>query len=370
MPHRHLFRALAASAVFLIPTAVLAHGGEIEEGASFWSLWHWSPEIIVALLLAGWVYARGLMRGKRPPWPRTLSFYVALLAFFVALISPVERLADHIFAVHQVEHMLLRTIGPLFLFLAIPQAALTRGLSRGVRSALVGPVARSGWLHRLLGFLRKPVVATLLFVGVSWIWMVPSWHDLAILDEAVHYCWHISLVLTGLIFFSVLLDPHPAPAGPGIGTRMAMFVAAAFGNISLGATLSFKTQVLYTAYDHLGRLWDVSPIVDEQIGGLVMWIPGCMMFGLAAGIMLFRFGEEEKRNVERRQREDRMTERDPVATSARNRRLALSLGGFAAMVLMLAVAIVSFLIQMEHRQAPGAVAALQPAAALNSSAAR
>ena len=360
MLHRNSVRALAAGAFLSVPAAAFAHGDEIEPGQGFWSLWHWSPEIIAALLVAGWVYARGLKRGKRPPWPRIVSFYAALLAFFIALISPVERLADHIFAVHQVEHMLLRTIGPLFLFLAIPQAVLTRGLSRGARSALVGPVARSGWLHALLGFLRKPVVATLLFVGVSWIWMVPPWHDLAILNEAVHYSWHISLVLTGLIFFSVLLDPHPAPAGPGIGTRMAMFVAAAFGNISLGATLSFKTQVLYTAYDHLGRMWDVAPIVDEQIGGLVMWIPGCMMFGLAAGIMLFRFGEEEKRTVERRQREDRMKVRDPVATSARNRRLALSLGGFAAMVLMLAVAIVSFLIQMEHRAVPGAVAGAPP----------
>jgi len=356
MPSPRFVRSLAVLGGLLLPSAAYAHGDEVHPGQGFWSLWHWSPEIIAALLLAGWVYARGLGGGRRPSAWRIASFYAALIAFFVALISPVERLADHIFAVHQVEHMLLRTIGPLFLFLAIPQGALMRGLPKGLRSSLVGPVARTGWLHKLLQFLRLPLVATLLFVGTSWVWMVPEWHDLAILNEAVHYSWHISLVVTGLLFFSVLLDPHPAPAGPGIGTRMAMFVAAAFGNISLGATLSFKTQVLYTAYDHLGRMWDVAPITDERIGGLVMWIPGCMMFGLAAGIMLFRFGEEEKRTVERRQREGRMTARDPAATKANNRRLGWSLAGFAAMVLMLAVAVVSFLIQMEHSAAPDAVA--------------
>ena len=69
--------------------------------------------------------------------------------------------------------------------------------------------------------LRWPPLATLLFLAASYFWMLPHYHDMAILDEPIHYMWHISLLVTGLIFFSVIFDRRAPPQGPGLGTRLA-----------------------------------------------------------------------------------------------------------------------------------------------------
>ena len=70
--------------------------------------------------------------------------------------------------------------------------------------------------------------------------MIPRWHDIAILNEPIHYTWHVTLLVSGLFFFSTIFDPRPAPAGARLGTRLIMFWCAAMGNILLGAFLTFK----------------------------------------------------------------------------------------------------------------------------------
>ncbi|MCF8708996.1 cytochrome c oxidase assembly protein [Rhizorhapis sp. SPR117] len=340
MDRKYRVRALAVLVGLTLPAKAFAHGGEIHEGQSFWSLWHWSPEIIAALLLAAIVYGRGAMRGQQPSAWRIAAFAGGLVALFLALVSPIERLADHIFAVHQVEHMLLRTMGPMLIFLAGPQAVLMRGLPAGMKRRLAGPIMTNGGVRGFFSFLTTPVIATSLFVGVSYFWMYPSWHDLAILNEPIHYGWHTSLLITGLLFFSVMFDPRPVPAGAGLPTRLAMFVVAALGNIVLGAFLTFKTVPLYSAYEISGHMWHVSTLTDEQTGGIIMWIPGCMMFALSAIIILYRWGQDEERAVARRRRDGRALQ---SARDGGNRIFAMSLAAFSVIILMLAIAIVSLI---------------------------
>src|SRR6185437_16272872 len=97
-------------------------------------------------------------------------------------------------------------------------AALLRGMPHWLRRGIFGPVVRSTDIRAAFGFLSKPSVATVLFVGVSWFWMIPRWHDIAILDEPIHYLWHVTLLVAGLFFFSTIFDPRAAPAGPRLGT--------------------------------------------------------------------------------------------------------------------------------------------------------
>ncbi len=336
MPWKRLF----AAAALCLASPALAHGDEVSPDASWLSLWHFSPEILIGLLFAGAIYRRGSRGGAVKEAWRSVAFYAGLVALFVALISPVERLADHVFAIHQVEHMLLRTIAPMLLFLSRPQAAMVRGLPRGVSKFFAG----RGWLQRVIDVLRLPPVATGLFLLASYFWMYPRWHDLAILDEPVHYLWHVSLLVTGLIFFSVVFDRRAPPQGAGLGARLAMVVIAALGNIVLGAFLSFKTSAIYSAYLHLGHMWHVSMLSDEQVGGLIMWIPGTMMFAVSALLILFRFGQEETRNVDRRMRTGRSAAQ-PVRRS--NGAVAFGLALFALLMLALAVSVVS-LIDHQH----------------------
>lgn len=266
-----------------------------------WGAWPLTPGLTLSIVIAGWLYFAGQRPEAAPEayrgW-RHLAFFGGLAALFLALQSPIEPLSDHLFFVHQIEHMLLRTAAPMLLVLAMPQAALLRGMPSWLRRRAVVPIVGNP-LIRTLGILGHPALATILFVGTTYFWMIPRYHDLAILDEPVHYLWHATLLLSGLIFFWRILDPRPYPRGASLGARLFMFWVASIGNILLGSYLSFKHQVLYHAYDEMGRLWGINPGTDETYGGLIMWIPGSMMFLATAMLMIYRWAEQEERSFAR-----------------------------------------------------------------------
>jgi putative membrane protein len=304
-----------------------------------WSDWEITPGICLSLLLAASVYIAGhrqapLARDDRFATLRHFSFFGGLAALFIALQSPIEPLSDHLFVAHQVEHMLLRTTAPLLLMLAAPQAALLRGLPGWARRGVVSPILGNR-VFRGLGVLGQPAVATVLFVGTTYFWMIPRYHDIAILDEPVHYLWHTTLFLSGLIFFWRILDQRPYPLGASLGARLLMFWFAAIGNILLGSYLSFKATVLYHAYDEMGRLFAINPVHDENFGGLTMWIPGSMMFAVTALLMIYRWALQEDRTAARR-----VVSADPTTSvdflarrRAGNRKMAMGLLSFAVTVL-------------------------------------
>ncbi|HEV7137590.1 MAG TPA: cytochrome c oxidase assembly protein [Steroidobacteraceae bacterium] len=350
---KHPLALLGAPLFLAAPASVLAHGDELQAGEPIMAMWQFEPEIVAGLVIAAALYVAGVRRGAQARWWRHALFFAGLAALALALLSPIEPLADHVFVIHQVEHMLLRSIGPMLLLLAQPQAALMRGMPGWLRRGAFGPLVSSPPVRSVFGFFSQPVVATVLFVGVSWFWMIPRWHDVAILNEAIHYGWHVSLLVTGLFFFSVIFDPRSAPTGPRLGTRLVMFWCAAMGNILLGAFLTFKAAPLYHAYDVMGRMFGLDAVTDEQVGGLTMWIPGCMMFALSAILILHRWGSEEERAEERRKRLG-TAEAHAAARAANlsrsNRALAVGLGSFVVLVLF--VVMVSAVLY-DHELGPG-----------------
>jgi putative membrane protein len=331
-----LKRLPLAAALLLAAAPAFAHGDHLDADTSVWSLWQLSPEILLGLAIAGLIYWRGSRHGLIDSRWRVAAFFGGLAALFVALISPVEELSDHIFAVHQVEHMLLRSVAPMLLFLSAPQAAMVRGSPKWLTRFFAG----SGWLRRLVGVLRFPPLATLLFLLSSYFWMIPYYHDMAIENEPIHYLWHITLLLSGLIFFSVIFERRAPPQGPGLVTRLGMFAAAALGNIVLGAFLSLKDVPLYSAYIVLGHMWHVSELTDEQTGGIIMWIPGTMMFAMSAIWIVYSWAREETRFTDRRIR----TGRELIGARRQSTgALALGLVSAALLIGVVAVSVVSLI---------------------------
>jgi putative membrane protein len=331
---------LAAVAPLVISSTAFAHGDEIHAGEPIMAMWQFEPEIVAGLLIAAALYTSGIQRGSAGKWWRHALFFAGLAALALALLSPIEPLADHVFAIHQIEHMLLRSIGPMLILLSQPQGALMRGMPDWLRRRAFGPLVASRAVRRTFGFLSQPVIATVLFVGISWFWMIPHWHDIAILNEPIHYTWHATLLISGLFFFSTIFDPRPAPPGPRLGTRLIMFWCAAMGNILLGAFLTFKSVPIYHAYDVMGRMFGLDAATDEQIGGLTMWIPGCMMFAVSVILILHRWGVDEERAVERRRRMGTVeahAARQAANLSRSNRAMAVGLGSFAFLVLFVAL---------------------------------
>lgn len=320
-----------------------------------WSVWPLTPGVTLGTLLAVWLYITGQRQransgNDRLAGLRHLAFFGGLAVLFLALQSPIEPISDHLFIAHQLEHMLLRTAAPMLLMLAAPQAALLRGLPNWMRRYVVSPVLASPAV-RALGILGHPAAATTLFVGTTYFWMIPRYHDLAILDESIHYLWHTTLLLSGLIFFWRILDPRPYPLGASLGVRLFMFWLASMGNILLGSYLSFKHQVLYHAYDEMGRLWAINPAADENYGGLTMWIPGSMMFAATAMLMIYRWAQQEDRNVMRQRSDGKALTAAEFVLQRRsaNRKMAIGLICFILTVLTITFTTVSIYHYSAHR---------------------
>jgi putative membrane protein len=313
-----------------------AHEGAGVAGNS-WNTWSASPEIVIGLALLAGIYAAGIRRQGSAAegfgrW-RTVFFFSGLAVIFLAFVSPLDALAARLFFMHQVQHLMLRAIGPMLLALSIPQGALLLGLPRWPRRWIVSPVVTNRAFGKTMSFLTHPVVATLLFIASLWFWQIPKYHELALRDPAAHYLMHVSMLGTGLIFWWRVFDSRPAPKGLRHGYRLMMIWIGVLATILLGSYTTVKSALLYPAYGAGERLWELTPLGDELIGGAIMWIPGSMMFVVAAIIVIHAWGKQETRDHARHL----ALRPGVVAGATSNRTLLVGLFVFSASVFLVVI---------------------------------
>ncbi len=283
----------------------LAHGSATAPEKAWLTAWPVSIDAIIALAVAAVFYIRGTRslrhRQMTAQRARHWAFFGGLAAIFFALATPLDVIAEHLFVVHQVQHLLLRGVAPMLLMLAVPAGPLIAGMPTVVRHRIFAPIMRQAIVRAVFGVAAQPLVSTVLYAGTLYAWQVPALHNVALLDGVWHCAMHLTMLGTGLIFFGCVFDPRPAPWGPPFHQRLVMLGAAMFANIPLGAITTLKERASYTAYDQLGRWWGVEPLTDELLGGLVIWIVGSMMGLLAVLWLLTRWSRSEERMVARRQ---------------------------------------------------------------------
>jgi putative membrane protein len=283
-------------ALLWVPQIASAHN-DGAEGTSPWSSWPFEPEILAGVSIAAALYLTGLAKryGRTASISalRHASFFAGLAVLLVALQSPLDALADHSFTMHQVQHLLLGALGPMLLLLAAPQTLLVAGMPDAMRKFVLAPLLVNRSVQATFAFLAHPVIATFVLIAAVYFWHLPKYHNLAVIDVPIHYTMHITMLVSGLFFFWRVLDPRPAPVGASYGVRVIMSSAAMAGSMPLSAYITFKSSVLYPAYDMKGRLWDLSALLDERFGGLIMWIPGGIVFGVLLLIVMRMWGKRE-----------------------------------------------------------------------------
>jgi cytochrome c oxidase assembly factor CtaG len=208
-----------------------------------------------------------------------------MLALAVALVSPVDRVAESLFWVHMVQHLLLIAVAPPLLVLGAPQAGLAWGLPPHARRG----VAR--WWHGLRGLraavaaLALPLPAIALHSVALWAWHVPAAYQAAVARPAVHALEHLSFIVTAALFWWAVLHPRSSLRRvPGLAI-LALFVMTIEGG-ALGALLTFSTSPWYTTHLATAPAWGLSAMDDQQVAGLVMWVPGSLAY-LAAAAWVF-----------------------------------------------------------------------------------
>ncbi len=365
--------AAAAVPFLLVPAMAHAHAAAAGGADVAWNIWALTPDIVVPTVLVVAVYAAGMVRratasGSRA-W-RHAAFLSGVAAVFLSLESPLDGLADHLFSVHQIQHLLLRMIGPMLIALAAPQATLISGLPPAVRRATLAPLLGSRGMRAVFAPLVHPVAITVLFIAALGVWELPRFHNAAILDDNIHYVMHITMLVAGLVFWWRIFDVRPAPMSTPYGTRLMMLWVVTLSNIALGAYTTLKTTLLYPAYDIVGRPFDVPPLVDESVGGFIIWVPGSMMCLVAIIIVVNLWGRHETR-MEAVRESLAGTGRGPAypTTGAqlvagarlRNRTLALGFGAFAFAVFAAAI-LTAVLYHLDGVQTGSGVLAHLPAA--------
>lgn len=259
-----------------------------------WSRWDLSPGIVLPLALLAALYGAGLARRRgqsrhrargRAGLAREVAFPGALLALFAALCSPLDALSEHLFWMHQVQHLILAMLAPILVMLGAPQAILIAGLPSALRHRLLPGLISGAPARLLFGALTHPAIATLLLMAAMDVWQIPPVHDAALRDGALHDGMHLTMLAAGLLFWWRVLDRRPPPVGASWFVRLWMLEIAWMMDSFIGAYLLSKENVLYSAYDRLGLA--LSPLADERLGGAVIWLGETIAFvsaGLAVGL--------------------------------------------------------------------------------------
>jgi putative membrane protein len=258
---------------------------------AFLEPYEFSPTVLGACLIAAVVYGRGLIRMRRAGEPagfwRSTAFFLGLGLMYLVMQSRIDYISQHMFWVHRAQHLVLHHLGPFLVVLAAPQAIMARGLPRSWIDRLLSPVWQSGptqWAYR---FVQYPVIAATLFVGLIYFWLTPSIHFDAMLSLQRYQIMNWSMAIDGLLFWWLIVNPKPrGHGGLGHGSRIIMLWAITIPQIILGAHIALSKSVLYDVYNVCGRAWPISPIVDQELGGLITWIPTSMMSAVAAMVVL------------------------------------------------------------------------------------
>jgi len=236
------------------------------------STWSWDASVLVgcAALIGGYlVVVRSRITSK------TLFFIAGVLVMLLALESPLEKLGDtYLFSAHMAQHLLLILIVPPLMLLGIPRWLAQRVLD--------WPLAR-----RIEHILNRPLLAWLLGMGTLWVWHVPALYNATLADENIHIVEHLSFLVTSSIFWWPILSPLTERRLAPLATIPYLFAASAAASI-LGIILTFTPPGIYPAYldpnDEIGALpllrdsWGLTPTADQQLGGLLMWVPGGLAY--------------------------------------------------------------------------------------------
>jgi putative membrane protein len=268
-------------------TPVLAHPGQPPAPHDLWSAWNLDPVLLGGVLLAAWAYRRGQAGGPRrevDTW-RARWFTLALVALAVALVSPLDAASTALASAHMVQHLLLVLVAAPLLALSAPASALLRGSPLAVRRASGRWRRRLGLTHRNLAVLRHPAVVWLLHVGVLWFWHAALPYDAALASEPLHLLEHASFLVTAVLFWRVLISPRGrGQVSPGLGVLLVF--AMAMQSVVLSALLTFARTPWYSGYADTTAPWGLDPLADQQLAGVIMWIPAGGIYLVAALALL------------------------------------------------------------------------------------
>ena len=227
------------------------------------------------------------------------SFMSGLAAIFLALASPIEPFSALLLQVHMAQHLLLTMVAPPLLWLGSPLVPMLVGMPKPFRSEWVAPLMRWRPIRQCFHKLTHPFLALPLFIVATWLWHVPALYEVALRSSGWHYLQHICFLATALLFWYPVVRPYPSRPRWSQWILFPYLIIADVQNTVLSALLTFSGRVLYAPYAELPRIGGLSALDDQSAAGVLMWVPGSLVYLLplfTIGIRLLS-GEKEENTI-------------------------------------------------------------------------
>jgi cytochrome c oxidase assembly factor CtaG len=280
-----------------------AHSGEVHPqtvpDVSLLADWSFDPAFlpvaVVALLYYLGLRAYRKQGGRRFPRWRPPLFVTGVIIVAVALLSPVDVLADYSFTWHMFQHQWLMMGGMPLIMLGAPFIPVIRGIPRRWRWKWFVPVAKNRAVRAALIFGTRPMIALLFMNFVVLVWHWPAFYDLALKNNAAHNLEHFAFVLSAGLFWWNIVTPYPFKGRIDYPMRMVLMFLSSIFNSALGAMVTFSDEVLY-GYSQRVEFWGMTMRIEQELGGLLMWTGGGMLHlaGLTGVFFTYAYLERRK----------------------------------------------------------------------------
>ena len=264
--------------------------------------WEFSPTVLLACLLPLAAYTRGLVLTRRAGEPtgfwRPLAFFLGVISIYAVLQTYIDYISSHMFWVHRLQHLILHHIAPLLIALSAPLGIMARGVPVRWRERALLPFWRHPLVQKLYDFIQHPIVAPTLFVGLIYFWLSPTVHFTAMLSETRYKIMNWSMALDGILFWWLMIAPRRAQGHANIGYPMRLMILwwVMILQILPGAYIALSHSEIYNVYNVCGRAWAIDPLMDQELGGLLTWIPAAMM-SVVGSLLVLSYILDDRQNV-------------------------------------------------------------------------
>ena len=267
----------------------------MEEGVgSLWTHWHAHPDALLGLALIEGAYLLGVgpLRERyrladRVDSRQVATFTAGVMVIFVALLSPIHELSNsYLFSAHMVQHVLLTLVAPPLLVLGTPDW-------------LIRPLLRPNWAFRLVRLSTRPVLAFALFSVVFSLWHIPALYNSSVTNHGVHVVEHLLFIAVAMLMWWPITSNMPELPRLSYPLRIAYLFLLSIAQIIVFAPVTFAKEPIYQFYVSAPRLWGISPVVDQQIGAIIMKIGGGMLFLTLIVIFFFRWFSQEETETQK-----------------------------------------------------------------------
>ena len=252
-----------------------------------WVRWSVHPSTIIGIAALGALYvwrARQASADEKLSGWRKVSFFSALFVIFASLNGPIHDLSDtYLFSAHMVQHLLLTMLMPPLMIVGIPGWMLRPLLARPV----IGAIARK---------LTKPIVCYATFNVVFAVWHLPAFYNAAMDNHNIHIIEHLMFMAAAVMMWWPFTSQLPElPRLPYPGQMLYSFLMTLPMSV-VAIYITLADHILYPAYSSAPRISSLSPADDQMLGGLIMWVPGGVLFIIIMTVVFFRWaarGEDD-----------------------------------------------------------------------------